>query len=283
MSKKIICLSLLLFAFVSTAFAQFPDPYLNDDTRPDGTKWLTYPPSTIGGDFANDFYFYQWGKTQRDGDTGEQALSDESTPLYQVFSEAMGIELSYTDTPEIIKLAEAATSDAHASNKAVKKLYQRRRPFATFNEPSLKPEEDEAEANSFSYPSTHATNGWVFAMALCTIAPERTEFIMDRARVYAINRVICGHHWKSDIDASLMLAAGLFPAIVTTEGFQQQLVKARQEYNAAKGGYATEISSLPVTQPSESSPTYNIQGQRVTGQPDTPQIYIRKGVKYVAK
>ena len=37
MSKKIICLSLLLFAFVSTAFAQFPDPYLNDDTRPDGT------------------------------------------------------------------------------------------------------------------------------------------------------------------------------------------------------------------------------------------------------
>jgi len=34
---------------------------------------------------------------------------------------------------------------------------------------------------------------------------------MDRAQAYAMNRVICGHHWKSDTDASLLLAATIYP------------------------------------------------------------------------
>lgn len=77
----------------------------------------------VSGEFANDFYFYQWGKTQREGITGEQALWDESAELYQVFSDAMGITLSYSDTPEILLLAEASTSDAYAANKKAKNYY----------------------------------------------------------------------------------------------------------------------------------------------------------------
>lgn len=282
MKKRLLSLQLLLFVSISVAFAQFPDPFLTDDSRPDGSKWIPDPPSLTGTEFVNDFYFYQWGKTQRDGETGEQALSDESTPLYQVFSEAMGIKLSYTETPEIILLAEAATSDAHRSNKTIKTYYPRRRPFATFNEQSLNPEEDEAEATTLCYPSTHATNGWMFAFVLCSIAPEQTEAIMSRARDYAMNRVICGHHWKSDIDASLMLAAGLFPAIVTTEAYQQQLARAKKEYALAKGE-VNKVSEQALTPSDSPSPTYNLQGQRVNAQDKPRQIYVRKGAKFIAK
>ena len=280
MKYRLFTLQLLLFAFVGMASAQFPDPFLSDDTRPDATQWLPDPPSLTGGDFANDFYYYQWGKTQREGESGERALSDESTPLYKVFSEAMGIELSYDKTPEIIFLAESATSDAYRSNKTVKNLYQRRRPFATFNEPSLKPEEDEAEASSYSYPSTHATNGWMFALTLCTIAPERTEEIMNRAREYALNRVICGHHWKSDIDASLMLASGLFTNVVVTEAYQQQLIRSRNEY-VTLTGESTGISATPNVDVNHSSPVYNIQGQQVSPRSNIRQVYIRDGVKFI--
>lgn len=56
-------------------------------------------------------------------------------------------------------------------------------------------------------------------MTLSTLMPQKTNDLMDRACVYALNRVICGHHWKSDIDASLLLAAGLFANIVSTEAF----------------------------------------------------------------
>ena len=277
---RVFFISIFALFSVVTAWAQFPDPYLTDENRPDGTKWLPDPPSMVGGEFANDFYFYQWGKTQREGIIGEQALWDESAELYQVFSDAMGITLSYSDTPEILLLAEASTSDAYAANKKAKNYYQRRRPFVKFNEPSLKPEEDETEALEYSYPSGHSSRGWMFALVLSTVAPEKTEMLMERGRQYAINRVICGHHWKSDIDASLMLIAGIFANVVVTEAYQQQLVKARAEYKSIIDG-ATGITTPQRTAESHETAVYDLQGRRLTGKPANDRIYITDGKKVI--
>ncbi len=230
MSLRAVSMLAMSLLFVATAWAQFPDPYLTDDTRPDGTKWIPEPPTMTGGEFGNDFYYYQWGKTQREGDKAAAAIFDEGAELYQAFSEAFGVPLTYDGTPEILLLAEAATSDAHAANKRVKNFYQRKRPFATFNEESILPAKDEATGREYSYPSGHSSRGWMFALVLSTVAPERTEILMARARDYALNRVVCGHHWKSDIDASLMLTAGVFANVVVTEAYQKQLAKARAEY-----------------------------------------------------
>ena len=259
--RMILALAISLMTAVSV-WAQYPDPFLTNENRPDGTKWLPMPPSPLSGEFGNDFFYYQWGKTQREGITGEKALLDESAELYQVFSEALGINLSPEATPEILLLAGAATTDAHAANKHAKNFYQRRRPFATFNEPSLKPEEDEVEALTLSYPSGHASRGWMYALVLSTVAPERTEALMERAREYALNRIICGHHWKSDIDASLMLIAGVFANIVTTEGYQQQLAKARAEY----ARILTDPLSEGIIIPKESQ-TYDTQEYQLMDAP----------------
>ena len=137
-------------------------------------------------------------------------------------------------TPEIIRLCERAASDANKANSTVKDEYQRIRPFVTFEEPSLNPDNDASKGESYSYPSGHASRGYAFALALCTVAPEHTSDIMLRAQYYALNRVVCGHHWKSDIDASLLLASAMFANIVCTDEYQQQLVKAREEYKRVK-------------------------------------------------
>ena len=79
-SRKAFMLSLVLLCGTIGAWAQYPSPYLSDDTRPDGTKWIPEPPSALSGAFANDSYYYQWGKSQRDGATGQQALSDDACP-----------------------------------------------------------------------------------------------------------------------------------------------------------------------------------------------------------
>lgn len=235
---------------------QYADPYLTDETRPDAVAWLPEPPLPMSGEFYNDFYFYEWGKSQRET-RGEQALWDESAGLYEVFSESMGIKLSPELTPEIWTLASGATSDAMAAKKKTKSYYQRRRPFATFAEPSLKPEEDEAEATSSSYPSGHAVAGWMFALALCTVAPEHTGDILERAGEYALNRVICGHHWMSDIDAGLMLSMGVFTNVVVTEAYQKQLVKARAEYQRIKEGMAVVAPERTVT---SGVPAFHLNG-----------------------
>ena len=108
--------------------------------------------------------------------------------------------------------------------------YRRTRPFAYFNEPSLVSAIDSVKRKTYSYPSGHSMRGWTYALTLALVATERTEALMLRARQYAMNRVICGRHWKSDIDASLMEATALMTRLENNEAFGRQLEKAREEY-----------------------------------------------------
>ena len=218
-------------AAVKTAFP----PFLDAETRPDGALFLPPPPAMAEAAFLNDFHYYQWGKAQRDTPAGKQAASDEDAKRAAVFSEAFGMTLGESATPEILRLAERAVADAHLAYKPVKSHFGRLRPHVVFHEASLVPENDEKESKAFSYPSGHTIRGWVFAMALASVAPERTEALMARAHQYALGRVICGRHWKSDTDAALMLAAGVFSALVGDEDYPRQLAKAREEYRRLKG------------------------------------------------
>ena len=279
MMKKILLASVVALMATSSAWAQFPDPFLPDEQRPNGIMWLPEPPSLTGGDFYNDFYYYQWGKEQRDEEwIAEWALWDEGVDLSRVFSPCLDVPLSHETTPEILRLVEAATSDAARANSSAKNYFKRKRPFATFNEPSLKPEEDEEEALAYSYPSGHSSRGWMYALTLATVAPERTEILMLRARYYAIHRVICGHHWKSDIDASLMLTAGIFANVVVSDAYQAQLKKAREEYQRLKEN-AAQVEAAP--RADRSAAIFDMQGRRLDAKPATPGVYVQEGNKFV--
>lgn len=257
-------------------------PFLTDSLRPNGIDYIAEPPAMTSGAFYDDFYYYQWGKEQRqDADIAEKALSDEGALLRDAFSEAFGLQMTYETTPEILKLVETAINDAYLANKKVKDYYQRKRPFAQFNEPSLKPEEDETEALTFSYPSGHTSRGWMVALVLSTIAPERTAQLMVRAQEYALNRVICGHHWKSDTEASLVLIAGVFSNVVVCDGYQAQLKKAREEYKALKG--ETTAVRAAKTDSEESAAIYDLQGRRYDSVPSQSGVYVHGQQKILVK
>ena len=284
MNKRIqwmMCAIVLCALNAMPGWAQnYAEPYLTDETRPKGLVWLPEPPELTSAVFTYDFYYYQLGRQLREVEgVSEQALSDESAKLWNVFSEVLDIQLSEETTPEIVLLAESAIVDAKKANTVVKNHYQRIRPFAQFNEPSLKPWTDEEEASTYSYPSGHASRGWMYAFVLASVIPEYAEQIFNRALVYADNRVICGHHWKTDIDASLMLAAGIFATIVSTDAFHAQQKKAREEYLRVKN--STAVSSVKSRATDSSASVYDLQGRRLDKTPSAPGIYIVDGQKTV--
>lgn len=264
---------------------EYPSGYLTDETRPSQYDFIHEPPPLTSGAFAYDFYYYQWGRLERDYEAvSAQALSDESAELYEVFGQdsIIGIILSRESTPEIVKLCERAASDVHIANMVVKNKYQRVRPFATFKEESLKPWTDEEEAKTLSYPSGHSSRGYIFALALCTVAPKYTTEIMDRAQAYAMNRVICGHHWKSDTDASLLLAATMFANVVCTDEYQAQLKKAREEYERIIGGSSTRIAAPSADAATRSAALYDMNGRQLNEKPNKG-VYIQSGQKFISK
>lgn len=283
------CFQILLTAVTLCGFSAAPgwaqkyaEPFLSDETRPNGLLWLPEPPELTSGEFTYDFYYYQLGRKLREEEgVSEQALSDESAALSDVFSEALDIELSYEDTPEIMNLVERATTDVHRANTVVKNHYKRVRPFAQFKEPSLKPETDEEEAATYSFPSGHSSRGWMYALVLASVVPECAEELFDRAHAYADNRIVCGHHWKSDTDASLMLAAGIFATVVSTEEYRAQLVKAREEYERLKS--STAVRSAEQHAADGSAAIYDLQGRRLDTAPTVPGVYIINGQNTVVK
>ena len=279
--KKYLLTVIAAIATHASVWAQYPEGYLSDEERPEPYRWIPDPPIMTSGAFMDDFYYYQWGLQQRTVEgVSEMAIFDEQAELWDVFNITIGgYSLSIEHTPEIMKLAERAVTDVHAANKTVKNKYQRIRPFATFKDSSLVPESDEEEAATFSYPSGHSSRGYIFAMALCTVMPEYTNDLIARAEQYAINRVICGHHWKSDTNASLLLAAGLFTNIVATEAFQEQLKKAREEYKRLT---SSDISVVISETPARKGFIYDINGRRLDTKPDNG-VYIQDGQKFMGK
>jgi hypothetical protein len=60
---------------------QYHEPFLSDETRPNGLLWLPEPPNLTSAEFTYDFYDYQMGRKLREvNGMGEQALSYELVP-----------------------------------------------------------------------------------------------------------------------------------------------------------------------------------------------------------
>jgi len=204
--------------------------FLNPEDLPNAARYLATPPKPDDEAFMNDRYYYSWGKEQRKTPQGVRAAIDEVQKTHEAFSPAAGFNISPENTPEIFRLVEGARRDARTTNRKAKDYFQRTRPFVYFQEPSINPETDEEYKTSYSFPSGHSVRGWIYALTLALIVPDSTEALIARAQEFAINRVICGRHWKSDIDASLVEATAIMSRLLTNAAFLEQLEKARKEY-----------------------------------------------------
>ena len=128
-----ILVAILLVGGASHVRAQYPDPYFTDENRPNPLYFLYEPPvnsMTPEGEFYNDWWFYEWGKTQReysyaDWDADAELMSEEELGVY---NEVIGIEIG-DKVPEIIEtralsyIAEVLTNIYFMSNPAGLRIY----------------------------------------------------------------------------------------------------------------------------------------------------------------
>jgi acid phosphatase (class A) len=145
---------------------------------------------------------------------------------------------------ELRSLARQVEDDVRPYVRAAKKHFLRLRPYEV--EPRLTPCIHDVRRD-LSYPSGHATYGYVMAYLLSEMVPERRTQLMVRAREFAEQRVVCGVHFPSDIEAGRRGAEWLA---------QRFLQDAR--YRAAATPAARELRSalnLPATPPASADPS----------------------------
>jgi acid phosphatase (class A) len=202
---------------------------------PDATHILDQPVTIESPLYYGDVAAYWQAKAERGTERGQQAVKDADDSveaLLQGFSEASGVKLSASATPQTATLVAWTRNTLLTEAGKLKKSAFRERPYVRFGEPSLIPEEEADNGNSSSYPSASATLGWGLALVLVEIAPDHSEQILKYGYEYGYSRVIAGYHFASDVQAGRVLAACVLCRMHNDPVFRELLDKAKQEWES---------------------------------------------------
>lgn len=160
----------------------------------------------------------------------EAARADRKTRI-EKFYDALGFDpRTPPQLPRLLRLAEQVEDDVRIYVRAVKDHYRRLRPYAI--EPRLEPCIDDVQGD-LSYPSGHAAYAWSMAYLLADMVPERSAALEARAAEFARQRMMCGVHFRSDLEAGRQAAQSLLAALNADAEFRAAQAAATAELRAA--------------------------------------------------
>jgi acid phosphatase (class A) len=214
--------------------------YLNPKAMPDSLALIPPPPAPGSAAFALDVEVARNTFPLRNTPRFALAASDFelNVPHFvKVFSCALNTEITKENAPYLYNLLSRTFTDIGGSTYAAKNHYKRSRPFQYNHEPLAVPEAREFLSKDPSYPSGHTALGWGYALILTEIAPERENEILARGRAFGESRIVCNHHWFSDVVWGRFMGAATVARLHADPTFLADLEAARGELAAlrAKG------------------------------------------------
>ena len=226
---------IVLFLFSGATFASSSDiGYLPKDKTIDITAIIGAPPAVDSLRFATDKAISEpVYSISHDSIEFKQAVMNSADSVENImdsFSEAFGQELSASKTPAIYKVMSKSITDVNNSKNIAKNFYKRQRPYVFYGrEPCVLVLEDYDPVSNFSYPSGHTSRAWIVALLLASLKNTNTTAIFEKAKSIGVDRINCGVHWQSDVEASLTVATANFVALQSINEYQEDLANARNE------------------------------------------------------
>jgi acid phosphatase (class A) len=159
-----------------------------------------------------------------------RARADAATRNIFLFASLFGAGFNAKALPATAALSVMVEAAERADIEPVKFVFARLRPYAV--DKRLHPV-CPVKKDDDSYPSGHAMSGYLEALTLASMLPEKKDAILARAFDYAENRLVCGVHFPSDIYAGKMLAYALFPVLAEDPRFQALRNAAQAELRKA--------------------------------------------------
>jgi acid phosphatase (class A) len=141
---------------------------------------------------------------------------------------ALGETLGPKTTPVTYRILQRVELDVRTVGTPPKDHYNRTRPPIGDDLPICVPREDWMKTNA-SYPSGHAMTGWAWALILGELEPGKLGPLMGAGDAIGDSRVICGVHYRSDVEAGRKLGATLVARLHADPGFRKDLAAAKAE------------------------------------------------------
>lgn len=215
--------------------APAPRPYLDDAKAPDSVAILPAPPASHSAAETADKVMFSTTRSRQGGARWDLAAADVaegSEAILENLACVLGTRIDVKRVPALLTLLERARLDIARATRMAKVHYRRLRPFVG-NEQPICVQRNQALADSYSYPSGHASQGWTYALIMASLVPEKATAILTRGRLYGESRVVCGVHWLSDVEAGRTNGAAVYAALQGDAGFRADMEKARGELGKA--------------------------------------------------
>jgi acid phosphatase (class A) len=159
-----------------------------------------------------------------------QAKADDELEDVRAIAAPLGPAFSQDRFPATAKLFADLRNEDSVAAKQAKAYFKRERPF--FYDKALDVCDD-AHDRANSYPSGHATMAWSAAAMLANLMPGNAQVILAHTTDYVESRLVCGVHYRSDLEAGHVLGTALVSRLMTKPAFAAEVEAARAELTAA--------------------------------------------------
>jgi acid phosphatase (class A) len=220
----------LLAASIALLFCGLARAEQSVPTVKDFAAMLASPPSDDSASEKDEIEILTSIQNHRSPQEVAHAQSDAATRNIFLFATLFGPSFNAKTLPATAALSEIVESAEKSDIEPVKFIFKRLRPFAV--DKDLHPVCPVRQVDD-SYPSGHTMSGYLEALTLASIWPEKKDAILARANDFAVNRLICGVHHPSDIAAGKLLAYALYPILSEDLRFQAARNAAEAELRKA--------------------------------------------------
>lgn len=229
LSSVIVVAAFTLAAGTKLAFAA-DGTYLNPQEI-DLTKLLAPPPAPGSAQQKTDLARVLKVQRTRTPAQVVRAQEDLKKSVFR-FADVLGPQFNEANLPKTAALFLAAENDAALVAKGGKQYFKRARPFV--NNTDVHPTVPTNPKGFYgSYPSGHATFGYMSAILLAQMVPEKSAEIFARGREFGQNRIVDGVHYPSDIEAGRIDGTLVAAALMDNPKFQHDFAIAKAEVRAA--------------------------------------------------
>lgn len=164
----------------------------------------------------------------------QHAQEDDREESMFAFADVMGPQFQRAILPLTALLSDHVKNDESIIVNPAKQFFRRSCPF--FVDTTLHPVcKTNANPEDFSYPSGHGVTGYLEALVLAQLVPEKRDQILARADDYAHSREVCGVHYASDEAASRVVAYAMIGIIINHRQFKAEFAAAKNELRSKLG------------------------------------------------
>ncbi len=234
---KNITLLLLTIAALPTGPALAAAPIFASPAYTHAQLILAAPPADDSATTKEELAELHRIQSSRTSQQEQQARADDAEESLYIYKDVLGEKFTPEALPLTTAFGKRVKNDEGVNATPAKQAFKRVRPYNL--DKTLKPV-CKTKTIDDSYPSGHATAGYLAALTLVEMVPEQRDAILTRADAYARNRLVCGVHFPSDIAASKLLAYTTHAVMTTNPQYASELAAAKAELRRQLGLPATE-------------------------------------------